>query len=285
MGGAASYGVTVLGQSPTTPGPPTLVPAPTGSFQLYSNGVALGAPFSRSSQTLSTIQSPYNVFATAGTYSITATFAGDTYWAPSATVQPVNLTVLSFPATYDLEVALKALSFAAGTSANLNSDPISLSSQLGFVGTVTLSCSVAYTGTTTPVVLPTCSIPNSSVTVNPGSLAGTALVINSTAHSSSTALHRGRSPGMRGMAEVSACGLVLWVLPVRRRVWRAAALLMVFWVGAMGLSGCGGQHSGSTTPPVVTPATTPGTYTVTLTPSTTTPGTAVAPVAISLTIL
>jgi hypothetical protein len=127
------------------------------------------------------------------------------------------------------------------------------------------------------------------VTVNPGSLASTALVINSTAnstaHSSSTALHRGRLSGMRGMAEVSVCGLLLWVFPVRRRVWRVGALLMVFWVGAMGLSGCGGQHSGSATPPVVTPATTPGTYTVTITPSTTTPGTAVAPVSISLTIL
>lgn len=285
VGGAASYGVTVLGQSPTTPGPPTLVPAPTGSFQLYSNGVALGTPFSRNSQTISTIQSPYDVFSTVGTYSITATFAGDAYWAPSATVQPVNLTVLSFPATYDLEVASKALSFAAGTSANLNSDSISLLSQLGFVGTVTLSCSVAYTGTTSPAVLPTCSIPNSSISVNPGSLASTALVINSTARSSSIALNRGRFSGMRGMAEVSVCGLMLWVLPVRRRVWRAGALLMVFWVGAMGLSGCGGQHSGSTTPPVITPATTPGTYTVTITPSTATPGTAVAPVAISLTIL
>jgi len=284
IGGAASYGVTLLGQSPTTPGPPTLIPAPTGSFQLYSNGVGLGAPFSRNSQTLSTVQSPYNVFATAGTYSITATFSGDAYWAPSTTALPVTLTVLSFPATYDLQVASKALSFAAGTTSNLNSDPISLLSQLGFVGTVTLSCSVAYTGTTGPVVLPTCSIPNSSMTVNPGSLASTVLVINSTVRSSSTALNRGRFSGMRGMAEVSVCGLVLWVLPIQRRGWRVVAMLTVFWVGAMGLSGCGGQHSNSTTTPPVTPATTPGSYTVTITPSTTAPGPAVAPVTISLTI-
>jgi hypothetical protein len=282
--GAISYQVTILGQSPTTPGLPTLVPAPSGSVQLYANGVALGAPFSRSSQTLSTIQSPYNVFATAGTYTITASFFGDSYWAPSTTEIPVTLTVLSFPATYNLQVASKTLSFAAGTISNLNSDPISVLSQLGFVGTVTLSCSVAYTGTTNPVVLPTCSIPNSTMTVNPGSLSSSLLVINSTAPSSSTALNRSRFSDMRGVAEVSVCGLVLWVFPVRRRSWRVAAMLTVFWVGAIGLSGCGGQHSSSTTTPPITPATTPGSYTVTITPSTTIPGTAVAPVAISLTI-
>jgi hypothetical protein len=290
IGGAPSYGVTILGKAQTPP-VITLNPVPTGSVQLYSNGVALGAPFSLSS---SLTQSPYNVFSAAGTYSITATFSGDAYWAPSATELPVPLTVLSFPATYNLQVSTKTLSFAAGTTSNFNLDPISVMSLSGFVGAVTLSCSVAYNGTASPVVPPTCSIPNGTVTVNPSSLGGAVLFINSTAPSSnSTALNSERSSGLgtdwRGVAEVSVCGLVLWVLPVRRRGWRALTMLAVLWIGAMGLFGCGGQHSNSattapvTTPPI-TPATTPGSYTVTITPSTTASGPAVAPVTISLTI-
>jgi hypothetical protein len=283
MGGAVSYGVMLQGtvQSTTI----TLVPVPTGSAQLYSNGAALGAPFSLSTPTLLFPQSPYNVFSNAGTYTITATFAGDAYWAPSATQVPVILTVLPTPATYNVQAAGKTLSFAAGTTSNLNSDPISVVSELGFVGTVTLSCSVAYAGAASPVVPPTCSIPNNSTMVTPGSSWNTSVVISSTASgSSSTARSSERSSGLRAdwrsVAEVSVCGLMLWVLPVRRRGWRALAMLIVFWVGTMGLSGCG-PHS--TTPPV-TPATTAGSYTVTITPSTTAAGAAVAPVTISLTI-
>jgi pseudomonalisin len=283
IGGAISYSVTLLSTVQTATG--TVIPVPTGSVQLYSNGVALGAPFSLSTQSFSLSQSPYNVFSTAGTYTITATFAGDANWAPSVTQVPLTLTVSSIPATYDVEVGSKALSFTAGTTSNFNSDSILVVSGSGFVGTVTLSCSVAYGGTVSPVVPPTCSIPNSTMMVTPGSASTTALVINSTANSAARSSERSASlrADLRGVAEVSVCGLVLWILPVRRRGWRALAMVVVFWVGTMGLSGCG-QHSNSTTTPPVTRATTAGSYTVTITPSTTTPGVTVAPVIISVTI-
>ena len=281
-GGAISYGVTILGKAQTPP-MVTLVPVPSGSVQLYSNGVALGAPFSLNTQPFSLTQSsPYDVFSTTGTYTITASYSGDAYWAPSTTESPLTLTVSSISATYNLQVAGNALSLAAGATSNFNSDPITVLSELGFVGTVTLSCSVAYTGTASTVVPPTCSIPNSPTMVTPGSPWNTSVVINSTARSSERS--SGLLAGWRGVVEASLCGLVLWVLPVRRRGCRTLAMLVVLWVGAMGLSGCGGQHSSSTTTPPVTPATTPGNYTVTITPSTTAPGTAVAPVTISLTI-
>jgi hypothetical protein len=88
--------------------------------------------------------------------------------------------------------------------------------------------------------------------------------------------------GWRGMAGVSVCGLMLWILPVRRRLWRALGILLVFAAGFTALSGCSGSSKGSTAPPPV-PATTPGSYTVTITPSSSV-GAKVAPVTIALTI-
>jgi hypothetical protein len=81
------------------------------------------------------------------------------------------------------------------------------------------------------------------------------------------------------MAGVSVCGLMLWILPVRRRLWRALGILLVFAAAFGALSGCGGSSNGSS--PVK--ATTPGSYTVTITPSSSV-GAKVAPVTIALTI-
>jgi hypothetical protein len=286
VGGGASYEVAVLGTAQYTG--VVLVPAPTGQIQLYSNGVALGAPFAASSATFGFLQSPYNIFSTAGTYSITATFAGDSIWAPSSTNLPTTLTVVPQPATYSLQVASQAFSFAAGLSSN--TDPISVTSQLGFVGTVSLSCSMTYNGTVSPDVPPTCSIPNGTAMVTPISGLNTAVTINSTAATSLVARslsgHSGERPfgfpvGWRGVAGVSVCGLMLCILPVRRRSWRALGILMVFAAGFTALSGCGGSNGSSGPPPV--PATTPGSYTVTISPSSTV-GAKVAPVTIALTI-
>jgi Bacterial Ig-like domain (group 3) len=288
VGGGVSYQVTLQGTAQGTG--VVLVPVPTGPIQLYSNGVSLGAPFAASTAgTFGFPQSPYNVFSTAGTYSITASFAGDSYWAPATTNLPATVTVLSQPATYSLQVASQTFSFAAGLSSN--TDPVSVTSELGFVGTVSLSCSVTYNGTVSPDVPPTCSIPNGTAMVTPGSGLNTAVTINSTAATSSVARsvsgRSGERPfglpvGWRGMAGVSVCGLVLWIFPVRRRSWRALGILMVFAAGFAALSGCGGSSNGSTAPPPV-PATTPGSYTVTITPSSTV-GAKVAPVTIALTI-
>jgi pseudomonalisin len=285
VGGAVSYQAIIQGTAPST-GVVVLIPAPTGQIQLYSNGVALGAPFSASSALgiFGFPQSPYNVFSTAGSYSITASFTGDSNWAPSTTNQPVTVTVVSQPATYSLQVASQAFSFAAGLSSN--TDPISVTSQLGFVGTVSLSCSVTYNGTVSPDVPPTCSIPNGTAMLTPGPGLNTAVAITSTAATVARSLpgHSGFGlpAGWQGMAGVSVCGLMLWVFPVRRRSWRALGILMVFVAGFAALSGCGGSSNGSSGPPPVR-ATTPGSYTLTITPSSSV-GAKVAPVTIALTI-
>jgi subtilase family serine protease len=62
----------------------------TGTAQFYSNGTALGSPVTLVN---ATAQTPATAFPTAGTYAITATYSGDTAFAPSTS------STLSFAVT------------------------------------------------------------------------------------------------------------------------------------------------------------------------------------------
>jgi pseudomonalisin len=262
-------------------------PAATGTIQLYSNGVALGAPFALPPALGLTAQgsSPVNVFSTAGTYTITATYSGDANWMP-ATAPGVTLTVLSTPAYYQLSVARPTMTFRAGDVQN-NTNGVDVASELGFVGTVNVNCSVTYNGTGTPAGAPTCQLSSSTVTFPLGSiLSEPTLTINTTARnnvrsSGLSAVGSSQDKGWRRSTEAAICGLLICLLPLRRRSWRALAILVVSAAGFNALSGCGGGGSSTNTPV----GTTAGSYTVTLSASTPATGVPVPPpVTIALTI-
>jgi pseudomonalisin len=132
----------------------------------------------------------------------------------------------------------------------------------GFAGTVALSCSVAPVTSQPPV----CSVTPGSLTLAADGM-GTATVAVTSAGPSDSCLTNsaeGRPRWFGGAGSVALAGLLLLVLPVRRRGLRGLALVGVLVVGLGWLSGC----SGSTVvicPNSATSGTTAGAYTVTVT--------------------
>ncbi len=106
MGGADSYEVGAAGAAASSG---TSVRAPTGTVQLYVNGVAQGSPVTLTSGLASAN------FPNAGTYTVTAVYSGDAYWLPS-TSDPYTQTVLSQPPTLKLQLTTPTLSGSAGNA-------------------------------------------------------------------------------------------------------------------------------------------------------------------------
>jgi pseudomonalisin len=163
-----------------------------------------------------------------------------------------NPTTLT--ATTSLNTTTTSTSVITGTSTG------------GFVGTVALTCVV--TPTPASGTAPVCAIAPSSLTLASGGTATSTLTITSNGGTSScttNAVMR-RQRWDRGASGVALAGLLLLLLPGRRRKGlRALALSCLLAAGLGSLSGCGGSSSGTPCSNVVTEGTAPGTYTVTVT--------------------
>jgi Bacterial Ig-like domain (group 3) len=245
-------------------------PNPTGTLQYYVNGVAQGSPFALSSTSPAT---PVT-FPGPGTYSVTASYSGDSNWLPS-TSNAISQTVVSQPATFTTTTALYNYSFTAGST---RSEQIYVGPVLGFFGTANLTCTVTYNGSGTANA-PTCGLSNSSVTINSPQSGASLLTINTVGPQIASS----HSPGMGRIGAITLCTLGLWLVPVRRRNWRALAVVLILLASLTAVSGCGGKGSSSTSP-APTP-TTLGSYTVTISATTPTAGiTPPAPMTITLTI-
>jgi pseudomonalisin len=273
-------------------GPATTLSGPTGTVQLYANGVAIGAPSTVIAQTFSPSKGSNLVgFAAPGTYTVTAVYSGDAYWLPS-TAAGISLTVLSTPASYQTSSTPAALTVTAGGTGGSTAQ-VTVLGALGFAGTVSLSCSVAYNGSGAATSVPTCGLSNSAVTVIVDSLGTTStLSVSTTAAQSSSRpvlsanASSSRSPWYREGGPM-VCALLLCLVPIRRRARGSLQSLMtvaVVTAGLLAVSGCGGGGStGSSSN--VSQGTTRGSYTITVTASTPVAGIAVpAPVTIALTV-
>ncbi len=273
VGGGKIYSASVSSSIVST------APHPTGTVQLYSNGTALGAPLNTTGQ----IVSPIEIFSAAGTYNITAVYSGDAYWQPS-TANGLTLTVLPTPASYQVSVDTPSLVLPAGGS---STHSVLLLSNLGFAGTVNLACSIAYNGTAPLNSAPTCTLANTSVSLQPDSgYVGTSFTISTTAPH--TAMDERQSGGWWRTSGVTFCALLLFIAPFRRRSWKVLSAWLVLAVAFTAISGCGNSKtssSGTGSTGSTTAGTTPGSYTVTLTASSTVAGIAApAPATIALTI-
>ena len=247
---------------------------PTGTVQFSSNGVNLGAAVALTSGTAT---SPAEPFTTAGTYKITAQYSGDSNYQP-ATSEVTSLTVTAPgpPPTYT--ITAPPLIITAPGAITGNTSTITLTAQNGFVGTIAVTCAVAYQGTGTANDPPTCTLSSSgsvalSSTTTSATLTATFATTAPSGAGKVALLQHPANPKQRhpwptpGEGALLAC-LVLLPFGLRSKFLRGKAptlktAALLFLVCAAGLAtGCGGS---SNPPPVTNPGTSTGAYTVTLT--------------------
>ncbi len=147
----------------------------------------------------------------------------------------------------------------------------------GFVGTVALTCSVSP-ATAEP---PTCAISPASLSLTAGGSGTATISLTSAGPTGSCLTASAARPG--GLGGVALAGLLLLVLPVRRRAVRGVALVVVLGLGLGLMSGCSGSSTSTPCANAVTSGTTAGTYTVTVT-GTSGSLTATAPATLTVTV-
>jgi Abnormal spindle-like microcephaly-assoc'd, ASPM-SPD-2-Hydin/Beta-propeller repeat len=168
--------------------------------------------------------------------------------------QTVSLTGVGVAA---FTVAPSSPTLTVSTVGQSTSTSIQLSSQTGFTGTVSLTCSVQFAGQGSATDPPTCSISPAQVQVSgTGSGNSTLTVITST---SSSAAARASIFSLAGAV------LLLGFAP-RRRLLSRGFVMLVACAALVSLLACGGSSSSSTSPSgPVSAGTTPGLYHVLVT--------------------
>lgn len=230
--------------------------APGGSVTFFSNGTAIGTP--QSVVNLGSTATPVYgatltyTFSTVGTYTITATYSGDSYFKPSTGTAPsaITSTTPSFSAAL---TAYQESSITAGGTALYSFNVV----QSVYTGTITFACSGLPAGAS-------CLFSPSSITANGCSNTSTvALSINTQQGlpvSQSALGLTGRGP-WQALSVLVGLSLAL-LIGLRRRaiggwrfgqMWMAAALLLA----ASGMVACGKGSSTAASPS--------GTYTITVT--------------------
>ncbi len=162
---------------------------------------------------------------------------------------------------------------APGTSAT---STITVSSDTGYAGTVTLSCALT-SSPTGATKLPSCSVSGgASLSSSAKSSTATATV---TTTGATAQLERPSLGGWRGAAGGAALALLtLFGIPARRRSWRAMLGIVALLAVIGSLSACGGGGGSSSGGGGGTPGTTAGNYVFTVT-GTGSPALASSPIA------
>jgi hypothetical protein len=228
--------------------------APHGDVELFDNGkLWASAPLPGTGYDTSTFtwteQASVSGSLSVGQHSFTASYAGDTNYAGSASSAPVSVTVSDFTVSANPG----AVTISAGQTGTAT---VSVSPQYGFQGSVTLSvASGCPTGAT-------CTFSPASVTISGSSAVTSTLTVTTTASSNAPPmLRRTVPPSSRlpaGFIELVAAGLLalflLFSSPKLRRhpaAYVFATLLLIVGVWAA----CGGGGGGGGTPaPTPVPA-------------------------------
>ena len=228
-----------------TVSPSNLTSPPTCA--LAPNSIVLGA-----SQT-STLTVTTTATTALSAYTVTVTGTS------GATVisTPVTVTVLT-PGTYTLTSTAVTIA-APGQS---GTSTITATGTGGFIGAVSLTCSVSGTST---VDLPTCSV-GGPINLTASATTGTAtLTVNTTAASGIPFVPTNNvRPNIRLIVGTGAAATALMIMmlcfaPMRKRRPAIVLASLFIFVGLMA-AGCGSSGGGSGNP-----GTTPGSYTVTVT--------------------
>jgi pseudomonalisin len=264
---AAANPITV-GQSTTFTA--TLTPAstpngtPTGTVQFYSNGTAIGSPVTLTNDVATSASA---TFSTQGTDSISAVYSGDTTYETS-TSSPLSLVVNS-AGSFTLAANPTTLSVTPVENASGSATSAITLTSAGFAGNVALTCVVTLAGGGTATSAPGCTLSPPNVPLTAGGTGASTLTISYTGPTGGCLTSELRKPSpwsKEAPGAIALAGLLLMVMPVRRRKgMRALGLMCVLVVGLGSMTGCGGGTTTSVCSNVVASGTTAGTYTVTVT--------------------
>ena len=243
---------TSLGTSGTTGTDPQAVlvattlgssgPTPTGTITFYNGTSVIGAAALDSNGVATLVPD-----LAPGTYSITASYGGDSLHAASSSAA---VSISGSPAGFAISLNPPTMTLATSQNGTIN---VTLTSQSGFADTVGMGC------LSVPAAV-NCHFSSNTVTLKSGQSQTVQLTIDTNAPLSggttaSNAVSGSRSTALAGLFFPFSVvfGCILWRF--RRR--HAAALLtalLLFLVGAFAVTGCGAGFSQSSAAP--------GTYTI-----------------------
>ncbi len=217
--------------------------SPTGSVSFAAGTTSLGtATLTNGVATLQTS------FATAGSYAVTATYAGDQNNAPS-TSSAVTITI----ATPDFTIAATptSASVTPGQTANFT---FTVSPVAGYSGTVQFSCGTLPS-------MASCVFTPSSVTPSGGSPVSSTLTVTTASTTAMLNMERRSSPSLppwipaSGLAVAGAVGIAFAPRKIQRwnRLLRLLSLGLLLASISLSALGCGGSNSSPSTP-ATTPA-------------------------------
>jgi uncharacterized repeat protein (TIGR03803 family) len=232
---------------------------PTGIVGFFSGSTQIGVG-TLSGGAAAFSFNPSNL--SAGTYTITAKYTGDsTFAASTSTAQ--TLTVSAKP-TYTMSATAVTVSPGSpGTSS------ITISSSNGYVGTVMLTCAI----TSSPagaVDMPTCTSAGTVTLSSSAASESTTVTVNTTAASSASATRpkfREKQEWREASEGAVLALLVLFGIPARSRKCRSTLGILTLAVLISTVSACGGGggNGGTGTTQSTNPGTTAGSYTITVT--------------------
>ncbi|MBV9669613.1 MAG: Ig-like domain repeat protein [Acidobacteriales bacterium] len=171
-------------------------------------------------------------FPVGGYHTVSATYFGAAGLGGSDSAPLSFLVGSSGNANFSVSASPASLTLANTGGASTTS-VILVQGNNQFSGTITLSCSVAFAGTTTAGTLPTCSLSNTSISLSPSAVTG-----NSTLTVAIPAVTGAlRHNGLWTLGSTAMLGCVfLFGGSTRRRVAAAGSLLMIVGFAV----GCGG---------------------------------------------
>ena len=259
---AGSPSATTLTTSATTAGvnmgvmlTATVTKGATGTVNFFNGTTMLGSA-SLSAAGAATFTATFNA---AGSYSLTAVYAGDANFSPS-TSSVVTQTIVN--PTFNVTAAPTALTIVHGST---GTSVLTATSVGGFAGTLSFACGTLPSSAS-------CSFAPATVALTAGGSAQTTTLTLNTQAATTSSL-RGL-PGLRPFAPEIIAAILLLPLGFTRRlkfasgkagVWRKLPMLLLFAaVGALalGISGCGGSKTPTPAPPSTAATTPAGTYTV-----------------------
>jgi hypothetical protein len=211
--------------------------SPTGTVTFYANGTQIGTPQTVSNSTASLTYT----FSTVNTYTITATYNGDSYFKTSSGTAP-SIVTISNPTFTTSNTGFQQSTVAAGQTGLYSFQLV----QNVYAGTITMACSGLPAHSS-------CSFSPSSISANGCSTTNTVALSILTQQASPAVASLGT--GGRGLwatlSVIPGLGLALLIGLRRRRIpmrygqlWMALALL----VAASGMIACNNAQSVAATP-------------------------------------